>query len=136
MKEIKFFHPSGKSMPNGCHYQRGGFLAECRHNSNSFQGSDNPDGAIIVLSETNRDNQVVEDIVAMIESQNNKAESGYFFYGKYVTDKGRYGIDCWCIRISNISFERMKKLVRPLKTNFSLTDFLIKHSDSDKIFIS
>lgn len=25
-REIKHFHPSGKSMPNGCHYQRGGFL--------------------------------------------------------------------------------------------------------------
>lgn len=35
-REIKHFHPSGKSMPNGSHYQRGGFLNECQNNKDSF----------------------------------------------------------------------------------------------------
>lgn len=34
--EIKYFHPSGKALPNGSHYQKGGFLNECRQNANSF----------------------------------------------------------------------------------------------------
>lgn len=35
-KVIKYFHPTGKSMPNGIGYQRGWFLKECRDNMNSF----------------------------------------------------------------------------------------------------
>lgn len=27
-KEVKYFHPSGKTMPNGSHYQRGGFIKD------------------------------------------------------------------------------------------------------------
>lgn len=34
--EIKYFHPSGKSLPNGSHYQRGGFLQECKANKAKF----------------------------------------------------------------------------------------------------
>jgi hypothetical protein len=35
-KEIKYFHPSGATLPNGSNYQKGGFLNECRKNMNSF----------------------------------------------------------------------------------------------------
>ena len=34
--EGKYFHPQRQTMPNGSHYQRGGFLQECRENLNSF----------------------------------------------------------------------------------------------------
>ena len=33
---VKYFHPQRQTMPNGSHYQRGGFLQECRENLNSF----------------------------------------------------------------------------------------------------
>ena len=33
---VKYFHPSGASLPNGSHYQKGGFLNECRKNLNGF----------------------------------------------------------------------------------------------------
>ena len=36
LTEIKYFHPSGANLPNGSHYQKGGFLYECRKNANSF----------------------------------------------------------------------------------------------------
>ena len=35
-REVKYFHPNRKTMPNGCHFQRGGFLNECRINKDSF----------------------------------------------------------------------------------------------------
>ena len=35
-REVKYFHPERKTMPNGCNYQRGGFMNECRINKNSF----------------------------------------------------------------------------------------------------
>lgn len=34
--EVKYFHPEGKGMPNGSYYQRGGFLLECKQNTNTF----------------------------------------------------------------------------------------------------
>ena len=35
-EEIKYFHPSGKPLPNGSHFQRGGFLHKCRVNKDAF----------------------------------------------------------------------------------------------------
>ena len=34
--EVKYFHPDGKPMPNGSHYQRGYFIHECKKNANNF----------------------------------------------------------------------------------------------------
>ena len=36
INEIRYFHPNRRTMPNGSHYTRGGFLHECHLNSNSF----------------------------------------------------------------------------------------------------
>lgn len=35
-REIKQFHPEGKSMPNGVSFQRGGYIKECMDNSQAF----------------------------------------------------------------------------------------------------
>lgn len=35
-KEVRYFHPEGKDMPNGSHYQRGYFICECKTNASSF----------------------------------------------------------------------------------------------------
>lgn len=35
-KEVRYFHPEGKDMPNGSHYQRGYFIRECKTNASSF----------------------------------------------------------------------------------------------------
>lgn len=37
VREIKYFHPSGKPMPNGSHFQRGGFLHECKLNKENYK---------------------------------------------------------------------------------------------------
>ena len=36
VREVRHFHPSGHTMPNGSHIQRGGYLAECRRNAELF----------------------------------------------------------------------------------------------------
>ena len=108
MKAIKYFHPSGKSMPNGIFLQRGGFAVECRNNTNSFMGMDNPDVGIIVFGYNIIDDLTLRAILFKIEHQEYKVESGNFFYGQYVTDSISYGSKSLCIRINNISFGRMK----------------------------
>ena len=37
VREVKYFHPSGKSIPNGSHVQRGGFLHECKLNRDNYR---------------------------------------------------------------------------------------------------
>ena len=44
MREVRHFHPSGHTMPNGSHIQRGGYLAECRRNAESFTLDDGVHG--------------------------------------------------------------------------------------------
>lgn len=36
-REIKYFHPSGRGMPNGHIIQRGGFIRECQLNSEAYE---------------------------------------------------------------------------------------------------
>ena len=44
VREVRHFHPSGHTMPNGSHIQRGGYLAECRRNAESFTLDDGVHG--------------------------------------------------------------------------------------------
>lgn len=37
VREVKYFHPSGKGMPNGHPLQRGGFIRECRLNTDAYE---------------------------------------------------------------------------------------------------
>ena len=59
-RAVKYFHPNGKSMTNGCYYQRGSFLNECRINKDCFvldedvhgekNGMNNLRGGLVVFS--------------------------------------------------------------------------------------
>ena len=44
VREVRHFHPSGLAMPNGSLIQRGGYLAECRRNAESFTLDDGVHG--------------------------------------------------------------------------------------------
>lgn len=121
--KIKHFHPEGLVFPNGSHYQRGGYLRECRKNLDSFvldEGvhdtqhgmSDNRGGIIVFSTDINAlkldDNKVLNKIRqiltsykkdSMIKSNDNGGESigaysvGNFFKGKYVGDNGKMFAD-------------------------------------------
>lgn len=91
VKEIKYFHPSGMSMPNGSHYQRGGFLKECKDNFNNYildegvhdeqYGLADYRGGIITFS-TNvnavkfNSNIIVDKVKQAIETINNRLNYG------------------------------------------------------------
>ena len=51
VREVRHFHPSGLAMPNGSHIQRGGYLAECRRNAESFTLDDGVHGEQYGLSD-------------------------------------------------------------------------------------
>lgn len=87
IKEVKYFHPSGCNLPNGSHYQKGGFLNECRKNMNSFvldegvhgeqYGMSKYRGGMIVFAVSVNavqmsDNKFINAIKQFIETQKNR----------------------------------------------------------------
>ena len=90
-KEVKYFHPNGKTMPNGSHYQRGGFLNECKVNKSSFildegvhgeqYGLSKYRGGVIVFStDVNAvemgGNKLVNKVKQLIATFNNRFNKG------------------------------------------------------------
>lgn len=86
-KEVKYFHPSGKTMPNGSHYQRGGFINECKINKDNFvldegvhgeqYGMAQYRGGLVVFStDVNavklNDNKLINKIKQLIATFNNR----------------------------------------------------------------
>ena len=103
INEVKYFHPKGKTMPNGSHYTRGGFLHECYLNANAFihnegvhseqHGPAKYRGGVIVLSTeinaTESDShQLVDDIKQIIDtfgqrlSCNKRTRWTFFWHGR------------------------------------------------------
>lgn len=82
IKEIKYFHPSGASLPNGSNYQKGGFLNECRKNMNSFvlnegvhgeqYGMAKYRGGMIVFAVQMSSNKIVNAIKQFVETTKNR----------------------------------------------------------------
>lgn len=87
IKEIRYFHPSGKQLPNGSNFQKGGYLNECRINMDSFSldegvhggqyGLEKYRGGIIVFAVNVNavqmsDNHIVNKIRQFIESIKNR----------------------------------------------------------------
>lgn len=90
-KEVKYFHPTIKAMPNGCNFQRGGFLNECRINKNSFlldegvhgeqYGLRKYRGGVIVFStDVNAiqlsSNKLINKVKQLVKTFNNRINKG------------------------------------------------------------
>lgn len=135
MKAIRYFHPSGKSMPNGSYYQRGGFLYECRQNAQSFVETESGNAGIIVTGGQNPVSGIIRQCVLGYVNQKEKVEFGNFFSGTYPCGDLLFDSTSECIRISDISFGELKTLLKRLKELYPSMTFLLKHNDSTKIYL-
>ena len=103
-REVKYFHPNGKTMPNGSHYQRGGFMNECRENENRFildEGvhgeqyglSEFRGGFIVFSTDVNAvslsKNKLVNKVKQLTITFNNRLNRGKFFHN--VVNKSNNG---------------------------------------------
>ena len=95
-REIKYFSPNGKKMPNGIGIQRGGFLHECKKNKEAFE-IDQPrpvhdatkghQGGIIVFStDALADSLVCENLLHK-KVPSIACSVGNVFRGQYVGSK-------------------------------------------------
>ena len=86
-REIEYFHPEGKTMPNGHSIQRGGYIQECIKNAESFvldEGvhgeqyglSKYKGGVIVFATDVNavklHDNNVINKVKQFIETIKNR----------------------------------------------------------------
>lgn len=91
MREVRHFHPSGHTMPNGSYIQRGGYLAECRRNAESFTLDDGVHGeqyrfldyrgGVIVLpaainAEEMSQNTVLDKVKQVVMTYGNRLRKG------------------------------------------------------------
>ena len=62
ISEIKYFHPSGKTLPNGSFYQKGGFLRECNISRSTFTYCTIDNNCNLHLRKLNNDGEITDDI--------------------------------------------------------------------------
>lgn len=143
-KEIKYFHPEGRTMPNGSHYQRGGFLEECRNNSSSFVldkvaheyqcGTSNLRGGIIVFP-SNAEKVGVGEYNIKVDV--GEYSVGNFFRGKYVGASGEiYDSNSLSIQIYGHHGKSLLKLAESIAKESMQKTVLVKDLNNNKIYLS
>ena len=155
IKEVEFFHPSGKSLPNGSYIQRGGFLHECRQNKESYtidkimHDTNNGlsvkyKGGIITFVTTFKLSAfLIKEVEQAIETYcctYNKCAVTYnvgkSFYGKYIGDKGEvYDEESLSVEINALTSKSLIKLSEYLADTFSQETLLVKDLNENKIFM-
>ena len=111
VREVRCFHPSGHAMPNGSHIQRGGYLAECRRNAESFTlddevygeqyGSSYYRGGVIVLptdvnAEEMSRNALMDKVKQIVMTYGGRLKKGRIIH-KSLNDKGTEHIGAYSV---------------------------------------
>ena len=140
-REIKYFHPTGGSMPNGHPIQRGGFMHECRVNMDAYEldKTVHPKqyapagcrGEIITFS---------TDVVGPLNDISDKCigsfSVGSFFKGYYVGDNGKiYDERSVSVEVNGLSFKSLFELVELLCKEFSQKTVLVKNFNTNKMYL-
>ena len=142
-KEVKYFHPEGMSMPNGCHYQRGGFLMECKSNKDSFlliegmhQG-EHKGGFIVFPTHATmklHDRELINKIEQLITSCSYRV--GHLFTGKYIDDNIIYNEQSISVEIEGLSSTHLLSFAETLANELMQENFLIKNLNNNRIYTS
>lgn len=144
-KEIKYFSPDGKSLPNGIGIQRGGFLHECKQNRDAFEigqpvrpvhsSKKEHQGGIIVFSkDAVADPLVCEDLLHDIVPPV-VCSFGNAFMGQYVGSKGElYDKDSTTVVVHGLSIKELFMLVEMLSKTLHSTGVIVKDLNTMKIY--
>lgn len=147
LTEIKYLHPSGADLPNGSHYQKGGFLYECRKNANRFVtdgsiserqcGMGKHRGGIIVFPITENTERLANH-VKQFDGESLRAYSlGNFFKGKYVGSHGeQFGASSICLYVKGLSSKLLQRLAENIANGLSHRAILLKDFNNGKIYLA
>ena len=140
-REIKYFHPTGGSMPNGHPIQRGGFIHECQVNMDAYELDETVHpkqyapagcrGGIITFS---------TDVVGPLNDFSDKCigsfSVGSFFKGYYVGDNGKvYDERSVSVEVNGLSSKSLFELAELLCKEFSQKTVLVKNFNTNKMYL-
>lgn len=144
-REIKYFHPNGNTMPNGSHYQRGGFINECKINKDNFilneevhgeqYGIEKYKGGIVVFP---ADINVVDLNNRIVQLVDTGAYSvGNSFKGQFVGDNGeKYNDKSPSVEINGVSSKNLLLFAEMLAQDLMQKSVLVKDLNLDKIYMA
>lgn len=143
-KEIKYFSPDGKRMPNGIGIQRGGFLHECRKNKEAFEidqsicmvhnAKRGHLGGIIVFSTDAVANTLVCDYLQHITPPI-AYSIGNAFKGQYIGSSGElYNKDSLTIVVNGMATKKLLKLAEMLSKTLHPTGIIVKNLNTTKMY--
>ena len=146
---IKYFHPTGKSLPNGIAYQRGFFLKECRDNSATFHFSailhplhhflSHGLGGMIVFPVPTEAMPFNPDVIQSRcrEICPQAILVGNSFLGQYVDNQGEsFGKNFTTVEITALSTSALLSFATSLASTFHQPSVLIKNCNNGKIYLA
>jgi len=157
-REIKHFHPEGKSMPNGVAFQRGGYIQECLENAQSFvfdegvhdkqyELKDHRGGIIVFPTDVNVLNgeegpEKYKKTLSNLFNNNHGKQFysysvGHAFRGKYQSDDGKlFDRKSVTFEINGTSCKSLLKLAELVAKIFDQKTVLVKDLNNNKIYIA
>ena len=143
-KEIKYFSPDGKSMPNGIGFQRGGYLHKCKKNKEAFETDKSictvhnakreSLGGIIVFSTDAVADSLVCDCLQHITPPI-AYSIGNTFRGQYVGSSGElYNKDSLTIVVNGMTTKKLLKLAEMLSKTLHPTGIIVKDMNTMKMY--
>ena len=141
VREVKYFHPSGKSLPNGSHIQRGGFLHECRQNKEAYVLDESVHGEQHGLAKYRGGVITFPAGINALEWSDKDNFGGAYsvghcFKGKYVSDNGEtYDETSFSIEVNGLSSQSLLQLAEHLAETVLQKTVLVKDLNNGKIFL-
>ena len=155
-REIKHFHPEGKSMPNGVAFQRGGYIQECLENAQAFvldedvhdkqhELKDHRRGIIVFPTDVNVLNgkeslgkykKTLSNLFNNDHGEQSYPYSvGHAFRGKYQSDDGKlFDERSVTFEINGTSCKSLLKLAELVAKIFDQATVLVKDLNNNKIY--
>ena len=148
IQKITYFHPSGKTLPNGSHFQRGGFLHDCRLNKEAFTlafphlegpcGLGCQGGVIIFPTNTEVVDFPLEIPQAhyLVNHSISDLLIGHIFQGMYVDSDGNvYNKESLTVEVDGEFFESVFGLAQELAQMIYLKNVIVKDLSENEIYI-
>ena len=143
-REVKYFSPDGRDMPNGVGFRRGNFIKSCADNARNFSlslppGNTNPRGGVIIFpAHTPQiDCDTLNRLFATTTYNPPTYTLGNAFRGRYVAPNGHiYNSTSFTIELHNLSTRSLFRLANNLSQPLHCSSILLKDFSSNRIYIN
>lgn len=142
--KIKYFYPSGRPLPNGSHFQRGGFLHECRVNKDAFTLQfphlEGPvglgaQGGVIVFPEGAELPDFPKE-TPIIPEKIQDYSVGHAFHGSHVDSYSqKFGVESLTVEVDGTFTETVFELAKHFAQKYHLESLIVKDISEDTVYL-